>query len=145
MIREITKEDIPTLVAYGEFFWTRTPYVTTGMEYNPQAVEDLLLQMSKDHYIRVAEVDGEVVGFVGILISPLVFNPNYTMATEVFFFVHPESRGTIGTLLMQHAEKDLKDKADIITFGEMRSSQDLDQYYTRKGYVHTETSYSKVI
>jgi GNAT superfamily N-acetyltransferase len=145
MIREITPEDIPTLVAYGSYFWTLTPYVTTGMEYNPETVEDLIVKIATDHYLRVYEVDDKIVGFVGIIIVPFVFNANYTTGQEVFFFVHPEHRGTVGKELIAQAEEDLKDTVDLLAFGELRSSKDMTDYYKNLGYRHSETTFVKVV
>ncbi len=145
MIREITEEDIPTLVKYGKFFWTKTPYVSTGMEYSPGTVASLLEQMAEEHYLRVYEKDGEIVGFIGFLLVPFVFNPNYVQAQELFFFVHPSHRGEIGKELLDTAELDLKDIADLVGVGDMASSTDMDNYYTGRGYTLTERVYTKVI
>ena len=145
MIREITEHDIGPLVQYGKFFWSKTPYVTTGMEYNPGHVAEMLNTIAEEHYLRVYEVDGEIVGFIGFYIVPFPFNPNYTQAHEIFFFVHPGHRGSIGKELLAQAESDLADKADLVTLGDMMSSTDMNDYYTRAGYQLTERSYTKVI
>ncbi len=145
MIREITDADIPVLLSHGSAFWEVTPYVSTGMEYNPEAVSQLIETLREDHYLRVAEADGEIVGFIGLLIAPFVFNPNYTVATELFFYVHPLNRGSVGSQLIAQAEQDVKEIADLLSFGEMRSSKDMNDYYTRLGFVHSETTFVKVI
>lgn len=145
MIREITSKDIPTLLAYGEHFWTLTPYVTAGMVYNPQAIKELLTVLAADHYLRVVEEDKKIIGFVGALIAPMLFNPDYIVATEVFFFAHPDHRGTVGSEMMDQLESDLEGEVDLVAFGEMRSSKDMHDYYSSRGYSHTETTYAKVI
>lgn len=145
MIRELLKKDLPVLLEYGKHFWDLTPYVSTGMEYSPKDVEELLVTLDKEHYFRVFEIDGEIVGFLGALISPMIFNPKYLVATELFFYVHPANRGSVGSQLIAQAEADLKDTVDLLSFGEMRSSKDMDEYYTQRGFVHTETTYTKVL
>ena len=145
MIRKMTEADIPVLLAYGEHFWKQTPYVSTGMELDIEHIRGLLMVLKEDHYMRVYEIDGSIVGFLGIFIAPFLFNPTYSTATELFFFVHPDHRGTVGKELMAQAEQDLKDDADILAFGELRSSKDMTEYYTGLGYVHSETTFVKVI
>ena len=145
MIREIVEDDIGTLVQYGKFFWTKTPYVTAGMEYNPGYVAEMLQTLKDDHYLRVYEVDGEIVGVIGFYLVPFPFNPNYKLAHEIFFFVHPGHRGAIGKELLEQAERDLADKVDIVTLGDMLSSTDMNDYYTQRGYTLSERAYTKVI
>lgn len=145
MIREITHDDIGKLVQFGRFFWTKTPYVAAGMEYNPGHVAALLELMMEDHYLRVYEKDGEIVGFIGFMLVPFTFNPNYLQAQEIFFFVHPAHRGEIGKDLLTQAEQDLENMADLMCVGDMLSSTDMDEYYTQRDYRLTERTYTKVI
>lgn len=146
MIREIEDKDIAVLVEYGKYFWDDTPFVTTGMEYDPDTVAELIAEIHLNHYLRVYEKDDKIIGFIGILITPFHFNKNYTIASEMFFFVHPEHRGSVGTLLLDQAQQDLKDLGvSIMSVGDMFSSIDLGDYYTRLGFKHTENTYVKVI
>ena len=146
MIREIEDKDIAVLVEYGKYFWDDTPFVTTGMEYDPDTVAELIAEIHLNHYLRVYEKDDKIIGFIGILITPFHFNKNYTIAAEMFFFVHPEHRGSVGTLLLDQAQQDLKDLGvSIMSVGDMFSSIDLGDYYTRLGFKHTENTYVKVI
>lgn len=146
MIRPITYDDILPLLHYGEYFWKQSPY-KDAIEYSPEAVEDLLLEMAKNHYIRVTtDEDNNIKGFIGILIAPFHFNPNYTIATEVFFFVHPEARDGRGKELFKQAEKDMEEKGvSILAFGDMVTSKDMKEYYTSEGYQLSENQYTKVI
>ena len=145
MIREITNDDLPQLIVYGEHFWTLTPYASTGMEYNPETTGKLLLNMKENHYLRVAEVDGKIIGFLGILIAPILFNSDYTVGQEVFFFVHPEHRDGLGQKLLDQAEEDLKGLVDILAVGDMVTSTDMTDYYKGRGFTLTEQTYSKVL
>jgi len=145
MIREITSKDIPVLLVYGKHFWKLTPYVSAGIEYNEDAVRELLQELAEEHYLRVAEEDGKIIGFVGAMIVPMIFNPKVSVATEVFFFVHPDFRGATGSALMDQLEKDLEDQVDLVSFGEMTSSTDMHDYYIDRGYSHTETTYAKAL
>jgi len=145
-IREMVLQDIPVLVAYGEYFWSTTPYVGTGLEYNPERIKVLLQELDDNHYIRILEheTDG-IIGFIAFFITPFVFNDNYKVAAEAFFFIHPEHRGSNGRVLLQQAQLDLKDRADLISMGELRSSKDMGEWYGDQGFTLTERTYSKVL
>lgn len=145
MIRFVTTDDLAQLVAYGEHFWTLTPYITTGMEYNPDSVTRLLLDLMDNHYLKVVEADGKVVGFIGIMIADFPFNTDYQIASEVFFFVDPDHAG-LGSGLLAEAEGDLKSAGvSMLAMGELMSSTDMDNYYTSRGYAMTEQTYAKVL
>ena len=143
MIREYKAEDLTQLLIYGKAFWLDSPYFEMGMEYDPEAVADMVLELAEKHYLRVYEVQGEIVGFIGIAITPLPFAPTYTMAKEMFFFVHPLNRGSVGQQLLLQAEADVEKWADIICFGDMATSKDMSEYYAKNGYSHSESTYTK--
>lgn len=145
MIREITAKDIPSLLAYGARFWEDTPYVHQGIEYSPESVENLIRIMKDSHYLRVYEAGGKIVGLLGIFLAPMHFNTNYNLGTEIFFYVHPDYRGTVGRELITRAEEDLKDQVDILSFGDMDTSKDMKEYYRGYGFKPTENTYTKVL
>ncbi len=145
MIRRAVEADIKVLLAYGEFFWTESPYARKGIAYCPQTVELLLCAMIKDHYLIVTTVDEVIVGFLGLVITPFPFNDDYMVGSELFFYVHPKHRGSIGSTMMEQAESDLTDEVDILSFGDMSSSTDMKDYYETRGFEMTERSYSKVL
>jgi GNAT superfamily N-acetyltransferase len=145
MIRRAKLSDLYSLNQYGEFFWTKSPYYG-HIPYNAEAVTELLRTMITDHYLIVATEGAQINGFLGLLIAPLIFNPNYMTATELFFFVRPSKRGMgFSAQLIEQAEDELKDVIDIISFGDMSTSTDMDRYYKSRGYAQTERSYSKVL
>ena len=145
MIRPAVPGDLHDLLNYGRFFWQKTPYCGK-IPYNGHAVETLLESMMDSHYLIVSEDGDDMLGFLGMLITPMVFNPDYMIATEVFFFVDPAWRGNdIGASLFARAEYDLVDLVDIIVFGDMTTSTDMTEMYTRNGYVCTERSFTKVL
>ena len=92
MIRPAAPTDLDELLKYGRFFWQKTPYCAK-IPYNANAVKDLIETMIDAHYLIVSEEGTDLVGFLGMYITPMVFNPDYMVATEVFFFVNPACRG----------------------------------------------------
>jgi len=145
MIRKAVEADIEVLLAYGEFFWTESPYARKGITYCKQTVERLLRLMIDDHYLLVTTVDEVIVGFLGLLIAQFPFNDDYRVGSELFFYVHPKHRGSIGSSMMLQAELDLADEVDILSFGDMSSSTDMKDYYDNRGFEMTERAYSKVL
>ena len=145
MIREAVVTDVIPLVHQGAIFWQLSPFADK-IGYNPNAVQNLLLQMIEDHFLIVATEGDEIVGFLGMLLGPVLFNPEYTQAVEVFFYVQPAYRGKgIAQQLHKEADLYLDDKVDVISFGDMSSSTDMDQFYTDRGFTLTERSYTKVL
>ena len=148
MIREITEDDLPVILVYAEYFWTKTPYISTGLQLNKIDTADLLRTMQQDHYLRVYEDEEQgIVGIIGHMIMPFLFNNDYNLAAEMFFFVHPEYRGgDVGSKLVDQAEKDLKEMGvDLVSMSEMRSSKDMEKWYAKKGFTLVERSFGKVI
>lgn len=142
MIREADKRDVFALTAYGAHFWKQSPYGDT-IPYNPQAVRDLLTWMIEDQYLYLAVAGTEITGFLGLVEAPLLFNPDYDVVTEVFFYVRPDYRKQgISKELYAYADADID--TDILAFADMSSSTDMDEYYTQLGFTHTERTYTKV-
>jgi GNAT superfamily N-acetyltransferase len=145
-IESLDEGDVNVLVKYGIHFWDLTPY-KDQMDYNPDAVRDLVVDIADNHYLRVAKYEGGIIGFIGILIHPFLFNEDYTQATEVFFYVHPAFRDKdIGDTLLRRAEEDMKRiGVDLMVVGDMTSSSDLDRAYRHRGFSLSERSYHKVL
>jgi len=145
MIREAEITDVIPLVHQGAIFWQMSPFADR-IGYNPNAVQNLLTQMIDDHYLLVATRDGDIVGFLGMLLGPVLFNPDYTQAVEIFFYVQPEHRDRgIAENLREEADIYLEDKVDVVGFGDMSSGTDMDKFYTDRGFTLTERTYTKVL
>ena len=145
MIRRAVESDIEVLLAYGEFFWQESPYARKGVPYSKESVEQLLNHMIDEHYLIVTTVDNVIVGFLGMLIAIFPFNHDYAVGSEIFFYVHPKHRGSIGSSMMLQAELDLAGEVDILSFGDMSSSTDMKDYYDTRGFEMTERAYTKVL
>ncbi len=142
MIRDADLTDVFALTQYGEYFWKQSPYAAK-IPFNPQAVRDLLTWMVEDQYLYLYMDGNNIAGFLGLVEVPLMFNPEFDVATEIFFYVRPEWRGRgISKALYAHAEEDLD--TDVIAFADMSTSTDMDNYYTSRGFTQTERTYTKV-
>lgn len=143
-IRHAKETDMERMLEMGEAFWGTTPYATTGMEFNEESVSTMFRDMIENHYLVVAESPEGVVGFLGYMISPFIFNTDYVTASELFYWVDPEYRG-IGSEFLKIVEEDLKEGVHIINMAELSTSDDLYEFYTKRDYVPTEQVYSKVV
>ena len=79
-----------------------------------------------NHYIRVIKSkEGDILGMIGFLIHPMIFNQNILQATEAFYYIHPLLRGEkLGRELLEHAEEELD--VDLIALGDVTTSMDMD-------------------
>ena len=142
MIRDANVADLFALVQYGEYFWKQSPY-GDKIPYSPQAVRDLLTWMVEDQFLYLSVYGTTITGFLGLIEVPLLFNPEYNVATEMFFYVRPDYRNQgISKELYAYAEDDIQ--TDIIAFADMSTSTDMDEYYTKRGFTLTERTYTKV-
>ena len=143
-IRHAVEEDIEQIVEMGKEFWELTPFTIIGIEYRPDSIAELLQILIEDHYLVVVDSDVGLIGCVGFFIVPFVFNKDYSVAQELFFWVAPSVRG-VGSQLLEAVEKDLKDIVDVVAMGELQTSTKLEEFYKKRGYIKTESVYSKVL
>lgn len=147
MIRNATLADVPEIVRMSRAFYPTTHYAQWG-DMDDETVADFAAGLLTDHVFLVAEDAGRIVGMVGVLIAPFVFNKHLTGAYEVVWWVDPEARGSrIAASLLAEMEQRSKDRgATRIQMVHMPNSPpQAAALYERLGYVHSETSYTKEI
>lgn len=147
MIRPATEADVPAIVAMSRLFYGTTHYAD-WCEMDDATVEAQTRTLLSDHVMLVAEVDGVVVGMVGLFVAPFLFNANVTGAYEVVWYVDPAARGgRIAWSLLKAIEPACKAKgATRIQMVHMPNSPpQAAALYERFGYTHSETSYTKGI
>lgn len=147
MIRKATKYDLPAVLAMSRRFYATTAYAGFA-DFDTPTVEKLTLMLIEKGIVLLADVKGEPVGMVGLVVAPFMFNDSIRGAYEVVWWVNPEmqSRG-IGTELLQAIEPACKE-ADVRLIQMVclaTSPAKAGQLYERVGYAHSETSYTKVI
>jgi len=95
----------------------------------------------------VVEVDGKVVGVIGGMMLPSIFDRNQIIGQETIWFVDKEHRkGNIGLKLIKAFEEEcLSQGANLIIMGLMGNlnTDILDKYYSRHGYKLLEREYIK--
>lgn len=107
LIRPGALEDIPTIVRLGQAFIQGSAYRYLYQPTDDQVEQHVerVFALGEDGAWFVAELDGRVVGFIGLaaLVHPLT---DYGFAEEIVWYVEPGSRGAwqAGPLLMRAAE-----------------------------------------
>ena len=145
MIRQATLDDLGAIVSMAEKFYATTHY-SHWANFNTDTVETLASNLIENHVMLCAEVDGVVVGMVGLFVAPFMFNSDKTGAYEVVWWVNPESQGSgIGMELLAAIEPACREKdCDIIQMVMMANSPPkAAAIYERFGYKHSETSFTK--
>lgn len=147
MIRPATAADIPAIVEMSRLFYATTSYCTWA-EFDADTVHALATNLAENHVMLVAEVDGAVVGMVGLFVAPFMFNKHRTGAYEVVWWVNPDAQGAgVGKALLAAIEPACAERGvDAIQMVHLKSSPpQAAAIYERAGFAHTESSYTKVM
>lgn len=87
--------------------------------------------------------DGELVGGLGSLLIPHLYNPRYKTLVELFWYVVPEHRSSkAGSLLLQAFEEKGREADDCIL--SLLPSSNVTGL-ERRGFIKSEESYRKVM
>lgn len=146
-IRKATLADVPAIVSMSAKFYATTSYAQWA-DFSPESVEALASNLVENHVMLVAEVDGQVVGMVGLLVAPFLFNTERTGAYEVVWWVNPDAQGQgAGKALLAAIEPACKDAGcHAIQMVHLSSSPpQAAAIYERMGYAHTESSFTRTL
>lgn len=115
-------------------------------------LEDKTIFETIENYIKnyigiVAEENEEIIGVIGGLVAPSIFDKNQLIGQETIWYVDKKYRnGIIGLKLIEAFEKECKKgKAQLIAMVCMGNlyADILDKIYKRKGYKLMERQYIK--
>jgi L-amino acid N-acyltransferase YncA len=121
------------------------------------AFKDIPLKVDKDKYVAlnaagayhayIARSDsGDIVGYVGYMISPNLHYADYTYAMQDVFYVDPSRRGVmIGLQLLRYADDELKKLGVSVVTQHSKLAHDFKPLMDRLGYNAVETIYMKRI
>lgn len=147
-IRLAAPEDIEHILRIAQRFYTDSPF-SPLIPFDEDSAAVVGFQVTEQGYCVLAEVDGEVVGGIGCMVSPFSMNNAFNVATEVFWYVEPEHRGTPGLAqgLIESAEALAKhDGCTLISMASLSTSPEgVDAFYRRRGYAQVEHTYIKGI
>ena len=146
-IRKATLADVPAVVAMFARFYPTTHYAD-WVEMDEDSVAGLAAGLIENDVFFVAEQDGELVGMIGLLIAPFLFNRNQKFAVEIVWWVSPEVRGSrIARQLLDVVEQPCRDAgANRIQMVHMPNSPpQAAALYRHAGYAESEISFTKDI
>jgi GNAT superfamily N-acetyltransferase len=147
IIRQANGSDFDALLEMGEQFYNQTHY-SDFCAYDFGSAAVLFDIMLRDGVFLVAEQDGDVIGMVGLVVVPFMFNPSKRSAHEVVWYVDPSARAArAGPALMAAVEPACRAlNVDVIHMLHLSSSPSgAARMYERLGLKRTETTYSKVL
>jgi GNAT superfamily N-acetyltransferase len=145
MIRQATIEDLRRIVEMSEQFYPQTPYINLA-PFNPAAAANLATFLIESGIMLVAEIEEEVVGMVGLVITPFPFEPELLGAYEVIWWVEPsaQSKGVGQALLAAIDDTAKEQNCNYIHMVCMANSPPAAAgLYFKYGYDHTEMSFTK--
>lgn len=144
-IRIANKDDFDVILDMCSLFWLETQF----SEPFERDHTELMVSMALDHgLLCVLESGRTIVGFCAAVKSFILGSTKALGATELAFWVNPEHRaGKNGIALLLFMEGLVKEQGiKYWTMVSMQSSmpEQVNRMYERMGYVHSETSYTKV-
>lgn len=94
----------------------------------------------------VVKKDGILVGALGSLLVPNLFNPEYSTLAEIFWYVLPEHRNSrAGLLLLNAFERRACELADDATLSLLGSSAPKPSTLEKRGFILSELAFRKVL
>lgn len=149
MIRKATHDDLRCIVEMAEKFYQFTSYWTLSkIPFSPNDVAVLATAMIDDSVVNVVDIDGEVIGMIGIILIPFIFNPQFIHAGEIVWWVEPgfNNEGW-GRKLLRSIDQSCKDAGAVhIQMIDLPNSPvSAKTLLGQEGYHLTENAYTKVV
>lgn len=146
MIRTTTLLDDQNIIALTKEFYPYTSYAKWA-PFDDETVVDLIATVRKRGILFVAEEEGKLVGIMGALGVPFIFNRNIIAAHEVIWFVSAEHRkSSLGKTLRKRADQMVALKGwkafQMVRLEE--SNPKLDLQFIEDGFFPTEHCFTKV-
>lgn len=143
-LRDATLDDVPRLVAMGQHFLHSTPYrsVITDNPAQMSAMATMLIT-SENGLLLVADEGGVIVGMIGVFLYAHHLSAE-RIAGEVFWWVEPSKRGSLGIRLLRGAERWAVAQG-VDTMQMIAPNPEVAQIYHRLGYAQVEVAYQKRI
>lgn len=91
MIRNACADDLPALLELGQQMHAESPEYR-DMAFCPNTLRRTLTLAMDDHFLRVAETGGRIVGGLAAMAVPHWFGPD-RLACDLGIFIAPEARG----------------------------------------------------
>jgi GNAT superfamily N-acetyltransferase len=146
MIREAAASDIPEIARLGERFHAQAGWDEIAYSRDDCAASLAAFMESGAFLCLVAEHDGQIVGMVSGVVSPVYFNRGHQSGEELFWWVSDEAPQMTGIRLLDALENHARDLG-CETF-QMKSlarlgGDRMTRLYERRGYRASEQTFIK--
>ena len=143
-MRRATVEDVPWLLAELREFAAHYPISNVSLFGSDTHAEGLLLALIVGQYVAIAHRGDERLGLIAGGLAPHPYNPDLIVASELWWWVTPEHRGTrAGYALLAAFHRWARDAgADLVTMTLASNSQVRPDALERMGYRETERAYT---
>ena len=144
VIRPASVDDDAVLADFGRKFYE---YIGSyhDVPYCTESAARWFALLRELGVLLIAEVDGQAVGMAGALWSPFIFNDQYKVGAEIFWWINPEHRsGGVGREMLAKLESAAQD-AGCVRFSMMSVADHdrLGKIYGLAGYEPAERTYVK--
>lgn len=148
MIRVLTEGDIPQALELARAMHSEAP-VYNHYDFSEEKVLRLfeVFMTNPDWFAVVAEHEGKLIGFIGVVIVPVFFG-NDNFIEDISFYVTPKYRGTSAALrLVKTVEAwGIERGVKLIRFGVTTgvNNASTGSFFVKLGYEQTGQLYSKL-
>lgn len=146
MIRSATLLDTPKILDLVKEFYPLTHYSKIA-EFDDETVSGLIDTLKRRGILLVAQQDENLIGIIGFVGVPFIFNSTVTTGHEVIWWVRPEYRNTsVGVSLLTRADQiaSLKGWSSLQMMRLDSSDPRIDSVLIAAGFLPTEHCFTKV-
>lgn len=146
-IRKADANDFESVFEMAHKFYHTTAHAKTG-KFDVEGAVAEYIQMLEHGFMLVAELDEDVVGVIGCVVTPAPFpmDSSQKLCVERLWWVEPEYRGSsVGPRMHKAAEEEAKQQgaARMVMTELATSPPEVGEYYIKDGYALAETMYFK--
>lgn len=146
IIRDAELSDVPDLARLGALFHAESGLADLIEYVEADYAAWLSAVIGLPNVLMLVADDGEIKGATGGMVCPIYFNAAHITGEELFFWVHPDSRGSLGLRLIEALESAARDAG--CSSWHMKAlagvkPEATGRFYERRGYRPAENSYIK--
>jgi len=147
IIIDATKDDMPAMLKMGRDFYETTYYAGIA-PFCEETAENLINIILDTGVLKLAMIDDEYCGMIGMAMFPFAFNAKVLSAHEIFWYTTPDIRGAgIAKALLKAADLDclMKGAVSVQMASLDTSPPELHKFYESLGYQLKESFYVKAV
>lgn len=128
--------------------WDELGEVESCGKFQLDVARLMMLENLNQYICFTADIDGETVGYMSVVITPGIHTMSDTYAITDATYVSPEYRNSlagIGLKLLKHAEKVLKEdyNVTVFQFGVNKNNEGIRSFLEKMGFKESQINYNK--